>query len=427
MSHEPAAIQDASIIHVNITDFFASLAAAKDRSLNRKAFVIAPDTYGACAIINTSEGARKEGIERGMSVAQAFRLVPHLTVLPPDIQQAQNVQRELLRIAQHYSPAIEHDMRGHLYLDAKGTRRLFGPPRDIAMDLSSHIRENLSITPSVGIASNRLVAKIATRAIRPSAVTAIAVGEETALPQITGHRYPSGAHPFDETGARSGRNEKHRRPWPISMRLRPCCSSEETALPSDVLPSVKTFQRGASILLKTIRSRPGSILRIRANTCPTIEGGIFQILEEAWTQLRARDEEAERVELTIVYADRQTSTLSAAVPGELLYDDQLISYGRETSLQSIETADQGLLDRYQALPFPPAPKTARSVPVRTAATERTLPAACRYPEAQVREQDHHTELRTLSWLADSASSAPILCSMAYLCRAPSLKHAEHTK
>ena len=114
------------------------------------------------------------------------------------------------------------------------------------------------------------------------------------------------------------------------MRLRPCCSSEETALPSDVLPSVKTFQRGASILLKTIRSRtPGRSCAFRANNLPTIEGGIFQILEEAWTQLRARDEEAERVELTIVYADRQTSTLSAAVPGELLYDDQLISYGRE--------------------------------------------------------------------------------------------------
>lgn len=328
MHHEASATQDASIIHVNITDFFASLELAKDRSLNRKAFVIAPETYGACAIINTSEGARKEGIERGMSVAQAFRLVPNLTVLTPDMQQAQSAQRELLRIAQHYSPAIEHDMRGHLYLDAKGTRRLFGPPRDIAMDLSSHIREDLSITPSVGIASNRLVAKIATRAIRPSAVTAIAVGEERLflrsqdidiLPGLTrsmkrvlaaaGMRNIGALADLDETQAvlLLGRN---------GINIRRLALGED--LSAEGIHTLENNQIETRVDL----AHPSEHL-------PTIEGGMFQILEEAWTQLRAREEEAERVELTIIYADRQTSALSAAVPGQLLYDDQLISYGRD--------------------------------------------------------------------------------------------------
>ncbi len=327
MHHKPSAVQDASIIHVNITDFFASLAAAKDRSLNRKAFVIAPETYGGCAIINTSEGARKEGIERGMSVSQAIRRVPDLTVLTPDIRQAEAVQGELLRIARHYSPAIEHDMRGHLYLDAKGTRRLFGSPRDIAMELSSQIREELSISPSVGIASNRMVAKIATRAIRPSAVTAIAVGEErlflrsqdiAVLPGLTrSMRRVLAAAGMRDIGSLADLDETQA----VLLLGKNGIVIRRLALGEDLSAEGLQSPESRSIEARVHFARPSEHLL-------TIEGGMFQILEEAWTQLRACEEEAERVELTIVYADRQMSTISAPVPDELLYDDQLISYGR---------------------------------------------------------------------------------------------------
>ena len=328
MHHDPSSIQDASIIHVNITDFFASLAAAKDRSLNRKAFVIAPETYGACAIINTSEGARKEGIERGMSVSQALRRVPNLTVLTPDIRQAEVVQGELLRIARHYSPTVEHDMRGHLYLDTKGTRRLFGPPRDIAMDLSSQIREGLSISPSVGIASNRMVAKIATRAIRPSAVTAIPVGEERlflrsqdieVLPGLTrAMRRVLAAAGMRNIGALADLDETQA----VLLLGRNGIAVRRLALGEDLSGDDLQTPEGRSIEARVNFAHPSEHL-------PTIEGGMFQILEEAWTQLRAAEQEAERAEITVVYADRQMSTISAPVPDELLYDDQLISYGRQ--------------------------------------------------------------------------------------------------
>ncbi len=316
-----------SIIHVNVTDFFASIAMAQDSSLKRKAFVIAPESYGSCAIINTSAGARQEGIERGMSVSQARRILPHLTVLPPDQKAGRVIQQELYELACDYTPSIEHDAKGHLYLDTHGTSRLFGPPLDVAVKLSSRIRERLSLAPAIGVADNRLVAKIATRAIRPSGVTAIAKGEErlflrsqdiSLLPGLTrstrkvlvaaGIREIGTVADLDETQALLlfGKD---------GPALRRFARGED-------LPGTGTELEGQRhVEARVDFARPSEHL-------PTIEGGLFQILEEIWTALREKEEEGARLELTVFWADRQLTVFRTAIPSALFYDEQLIGEGR---------------------------------------------------------------------------------------------------
>ncbi len=319
---------EASIIHVNVTDFFASLALASDSSLKSKAFVIAPETYGSCAIINTSEGARKEGIEKGMSVSHALRLLPHLTVLKPDVKGGYAVQKELSRIAGIYSPSFEHDARGHLYLDAQGTFRLFGPPRDIAVKIASHMRKELSLTPAVGIASSRLVAKIATRAIRPCGVTSIARGEESLflrsqdislLPGLTRPmKKILSAAGMRDIGSIADLDDEQ-----VSLllgkrgiALRHVARGED--LDTEGFASLKEKSREARVAF----AHPSEHL-------PTIEGGLFQILEELWTQMREDDETADRLELTLFWADRNVSSITSSIPPSLFYDEQLISAGRQ--------------------------------------------------------------------------------------------------
>jgi DNA polymerase-4 len=85
----------------------------------------------------------------------------------------------LLERALPYSPRIEageHD--GHLFLDASGTGRLFGPPVDVAWRLQRQIRAELDLAPIWSVAPNKLVAKAATRLVKPEGEYIVAAGEE---------------------------------------------------------------------------------------------------------------------------------------------------------------------------------------------------------------------------------------------------------
>ena len=168
----------ASIIHINVIEFYAAIAVAKERSLREKAFVIAQDETHKATILSSSAHARKEGIDKGMSVASARRLVPNLLVITPYEKEYRAVQRSMYEIACEYTPSIQNGCNGHLYLDMNGTYRLFGPAVDSASHLSRTIQEKLSIHPAIAVASNRLVAKIATRTIRPFGITHVPQGEE---------------------------------------------------------------------------------------------------------------------------------------------------------------------------------------------------------------------------------------------------------
>jgi DNA polymerase-4 len=169
---------DSTIVHINVTDFLACVAIAKERELQEKAFVIAYETSGRSVVINSSMCARKEGIEKGMYLSTAIKLAPHLRIIAPDETASLVMQKSLYTIAAEYAPSIQNNLGGHLYLDMIGTSRLFGPVIDSAVHISKNIYEQLSLQPAIAIASNKLVAKIATRAIRPSGITHIPKGEE---------------------------------------------------------------------------------------------------------------------------------------------------------------------------------------------------------------------------------------------------------
>ncbi len=170
--------EHSSIIHINVTDFAAAVAIAKQPSLADTSFAIAKEGSARRIIINPSRRAFEEGIRAGMPVAVALRLLPSLSLVSPDALSYAKADAAITEIAQQYSPTIQCDSGGHLYLDAKGTTRLFGPPVDCAMRIRNEIHTRLGLEPAVAVAANKLVAKIGTRAIRPCGITQIREGDE---------------------------------------------------------------------------------------------------------------------------------------------------------------------------------------------------------------------------------------------------------
>jgi DNA polymerase-4 len=173
-----------SVVHLNVVDFAAAVAEAGDRSLADRAFVIAGSGAGArgeARVLGLSRRSREEGLSPGMKLAEAQRRSPGILVVPPDPASCARAEAEMERIAGSYSPAVQNDSGGHLFVDLAGTERLFGPAIDSAVRLRRDILEGLGIEATVAVARNKLVAKVATRSIRPAGMALVREGDEASF------------------------------------------------------------------------------------------------------------------------------------------------------------------------------------------------------------------------------------------------------
>ncbi|WP_320120939.1 DNA polymerase [uncultured Sphaerochaeta sp.] len=171
----------ASIIHINVTDFAAAVEVAKNPSLADTPFVVALEGSARTVVLTPSHRAWEEGIRAGMPLRFAKQMVPSLQVLPWDNQSTTKADTAITSIAQEYSPSIQCDRGGHIYLDMQGTTRLFGPVVDSAVHIQGEIRKKLNLEASVAVASNKLVAKVGTRTTRPAGLIQVREGDEASF------------------------------------------------------------------------------------------------------------------------------------------------------------------------------------------------------------------------------------------------------
>jgi DNA polymerase-4 len=170
-----------AIAHLNIIGFRAAVAALVDRSLQERPYIIAGGTGGRTVAWDVSPAALKEGIKPGMALATAERIVKNLKVVPPDPSAYQKTNSALEKIITRYAPAWQNDGYGNLYLDLTGTGKLFGPPRDCICHIQNEIIDDLEIKAAAATATNKLVTKVASRAIRPIGLVDVRAGDESAF------------------------------------------------------------------------------------------------------------------------------------------------------------------------------------------------------------------------------------------------------
>ena len=171
----------ASIIHINVTDFAAAVEVAKNPSLADTPFVVALEGSARTVVLTPSHRAWEEGVRAGMPLRFAKQMIPSLQVLPWDNQSTAKADAAITSIAQEYSPSIQCDRGGHIYLDMQGTTRLFGPVVDSAVQIQGEIRKKLNLEASVAVASNKLVAKVGTRTTRPAGLIQVREGDEASF------------------------------------------------------------------------------------------------------------------------------------------------------------------------------------------------------------------------------------------------------
>jgi DNA polymerase-4 len=137
---------------------------------------------GAGGVISSaSYEARKFGVRSAMPTAQALRICPSLRIVRSTPGLYSKMSKEVFAIAERFAPVLEKVSVDEAYLDMSGTASLWGPPEVAAKKIREAVFSETRLTASIGIASNRRVAKIATDMNKPNGQTFVVPGTEAAF------------------------------------------------------------------------------------------------------------------------------------------------------------------------------------------------------------------------------------------------------
>jgi DNA polymerase-4 len=162
------------IIHLDADAFFASVEQAADPRLRGKAIAVGGVRRGV--ITSASYEARKLGVYTPMPTTRARQICPHLIVVRGHYEFYERFSRFVFCYARDFTPAVEVTSIDEGYLD------LSGHPHPVAVEVAeairSAVRQHLKITISLGVASNKLIAQIASKLRKPDSLIAVPPGEE---------------------------------------------------------------------------------------------------------------------------------------------------------------------------------------------------------------------------------------------------------
>ncbi len=155
------------IIHLNFADFSVAVERLLDNRLKTRALIIAEPASRA-VVHDMSDEAYGDGVRKGMDLATARRRCRSALVLPPRPEQYRRAMDRCLQEILPYTPLVERAVgSGHFYLDVSGVGRLFGPPQDIGRQLRRDMIRSLDLDPIWSLAPNKLLAKVASRLVKP--------------------------------------------------------------------------------------------------------------------------------------------------------------------------------------------------------------------------------------------------------------------
>jgi DNA polymerase-4 len=172
---------DREIIHVDIASFAVAVERVVHPELRGRPVVVAPVGPSRSLVTALSAEAWEAGIRKGMVLAKAVRYCRDVVVLPPNEPLYDRASRAIFKVLESFSPVLEPSGYGHAYMDITGTDRLLGPPRDTAWRAQNEIRRQLRLQSSLGVASNKMVSRIASTVIRPAGLQDVRHGEESAF------------------------------------------------------------------------------------------------------------------------------------------------------------------------------------------------------------------------------------------------------
>lgn len=168
-----------TIFHLDLDTFFVSVERILDPSLIGKPVIVgANPEYGRGVVAACSYEARKYGLHSAMPIKQAYRLCPNGIYIHGSHGEYSQYSKGVKRILEKYAPLIEQASVDEFYMDFTGTKNIYGSMYMLAVKLQKEIADKLLLPCSIGIGSNKTIAKICSDYAKPKGVTYVVPGME---------------------------------------------------------------------------------------------------------------------------------------------------------------------------------------------------------------------------------------------------------
>lgn len=169
-----------TVLHVDMDAFYASVSLLQHPELVGRP-VIVGGAGGRGVVLSATYEARASGVHSAMPMSRARRLAPDAVVVAPDFRAYSAASAAVMEIFRSVTPAVEPLSLDEAFLDVAGSMRRLGRPAAIAALVRARVHDEQGITCSVGVASTKFVAKIASAGCKPDGLLVVPADEVLAF------------------------------------------------------------------------------------------------------------------------------------------------------------------------------------------------------------------------------------------------------
>jgi nucleotidyltransferase/DNA polymerase involved in DNA repair len=170
-----------TILHVDMDAFFAAVEQRDHPEFRGKPVIVGADPKGGKGrgiVATCSYEARKFGVHSAQPISEAWRLCPQGIYVGPGMAKYERASERVMAILLEFTDLVEQVSIDEAFLDVGGSRRLFGTGREIARLIKERICHDQHLTASVGVASSKFVAKVASDLEKPDGLVVVEPGQE---------------------------------------------------------------------------------------------------------------------------------------------------------------------------------------------------------------------------------------------------------
>ncbi len=329
-----------TIMHIDMDAFFVSVEQASNPELRGKPVVVGGKPGSRGVVATASYEARAFGLHSAMPLATAVRLCPQAIFIEGNYHHYAEVSKKFMAILADFSPFLEPMGLDEAYMDVTGFESLHGSIHQMALKIKQRVKDELGIIASIGIASCKVAAKVASDESKPDGLIEVPPGEEAAfLAQLSIRKLPGVGKKTEQVLIGLGI-----RTIGQLARMPPNALKSRFGVFGDML------HRHANGLNDSPVTPPGEAKSISRETTfeEDTHDSVFlsatmrYLSEKVGADLRSYGKQAKCVSIKVRYADFTTITRQRTLPQLTDVDQTIFETGNDLLQKAMETEKQAI-------------------------------------------------------------------------------------